>query len=114
VELLKNSPYKDNFRSTQLFLPAVRDRSKEIPNLISPHLGDRVSASLTVASAVGAAAAAAPEQKPAGNAIAVLPHGGRSKVDPWNDQLRRLSPSPWGSWARQRIRRSKLRRSCFA
>ena len=96
VELLKNSPYKDNFRSTQLFLQAVRDRSKEIPNLISPHLGDRVPASLTVASAVSAAAAAAPEQKPAGNAIAALPLGGRVKVDPWNDQLRLLKSKPVG------------------
>ncbi|PYT97651.1 MAG: hypothetical protein DMG38_18915 [Acidobacteria bacterium] len=50
--------------------------------MISPHLGDRVSASLTVASAVGATAA--------------LPLGGRSKVDAWNDQLRLLKSKPVG------------------
>ena len=108
MELVRNSPYKDNFRSAQLFLQAVRDRSKEIPNLISPHLGDRVSANWAVA-AVSAAqpstdaadnkTAAAPEQKPAANAIAALPLGGRIKVDPWNDQLRMLKSKPVGTVA---------------
>jgi hypothetical protein len=34
--------------------------------------------------------------KPAGNAIAALPLGGRIKVDPWNDQLRMLKSKPVG------------------
>ncbi len=43
-ELLSNSPYKEQSGTAQLFLQALKNRSKEIPNLISPHLGDRVSA----------------------------------------------------------------------
>src|SRR5262250_2033087 len=42
TELLKNSPYKDQSSSVQLFLQMLKDRSKEIPNLISPHLGDKI------------------------------------------------------------------------
>jgi Peptidase family M48 len=111
MELLKNSPYKDKAASAQLFLDAVRSRAKEIPNLISPHLGDRVSASWTAASAVSAAPATGdkssasdkpttpPEQKPAAKAIVALPLGGRIKVDPWNDQLHMLKSKPVGTVA---------------
>ena len=41
-ELLKNSPYKDQLATAKLFLDALDSREKDIPNLISPHLGDRV------------------------------------------------------------------------
>src|SRR5260370_9715769 len=51
IELLNNSPYKEQSRPAQLFLQALKNRSKEIPNLISPHLGDRVSTSWTISSA---------------------------------------------------------------
>jgi len=113
IELLKNSPYKDNARSAQTFLQAVRIRSKEIPNLISPHLGDRVSTNWTAASAVlagqpgaekdkddrdrqAAPSEGGPEQKVDKNVIAALPLGGRIKIDPWNDQLRMLKSRPVG------------------
>jgi len=115
TELLKNSPYKDKAGSAQLFLQAVKSRAKEIPNLISPHLGDRVSSSWAIASAVFAAppsadankpaddksttrekAAPNEKEKPAANAIAALPLGGRIKVDPWNDQLHMLKSKPVG------------------
>jgi len=113
IELLKNSPYKDKASSAQAFLQAVRSRAKEIPNLISPHLGDRVSANWAVASAVfagqpgvdkdkdasGDKAADAPEEKVDKNVIAALPLGGRVKVDPWNDQLRMLKSKPVGTAA---------------
>ena len=110
IELLKNSPYKDNAKSAQLFLQAVRTRSKEIPNLISPHLGDRVSSNWAVASAVFGASSTedksaaggqtAPAEKPAANVIAALPLGGRIKVDPWNDQLHMLKSKPVGTVAK--------------
>ena len=41
-ELLKNSPYKDQLATAKLFMNALDTRQKDIPNLISPHLGDRV------------------------------------------------------------------------
>src|SRR5206468_12268459 len=74
IELLKKSPYKDQPGNPQLFLEALRNRSKEIPNLVSPHLGSRVAASWTTGSAEPSA------EKPAVNVIAALPPGGRVKV----------------------------------
>src|SRR5260370_5934148 len=50
-ELLSNSPYKEQSGTAQLFLQALKNRSKEIPNLISPHLADRASTSWTVVAA---------------------------------------------------------------
>jgi Peptidase family M48 len=94
IELLKNSPYKDQLGNAQLFLQALNDRSKEIPNLVSPHLGNRVATGLTSRSAVPTAQASA--AKPAGNVIAALPLGGRIKVEPWNNELRMLKSKPVG------------------
>src|SRR6202171_1766097 len=42
LQLLANSPYKNQLGNAGLFLTALETRSKEIPNLISPHLGNRV------------------------------------------------------------------------
>jgi Peptidase family M48 len=97
IELLSNSPYKEQPGASQLFLQALKNRSKEIPNLISPHLGDRVSTSWTIVAAVFSTHRSDADTKPTGNAIAALPLGGRIKVDPWNDQLRMLKSKPVGT-----------------
>lgn len=91
IELFGKSPYKEHYGTAQLFLQALKDRSKEIPNLISPDLGNRVPTDWTIGSATPSAP---PESKPAANVIAALPLGGRIKVDPWNDQLRMLKSRP--------------------
>jgi hypothetical protein len=104
AELLKNSPYKGQLATSQLFLQALQNRSKEIPNLISPRLGDSVPAGWTIAS--GAASpqpsngdANADPVKSSGNAIVALPIGGRVKLDPWSDQLEMLKSKPVGALA---------------
>jgi hypothetical protein len=97
IELLSNSPYKEQSGTAQLFLEALKNRSKEIPNLISPHLGDRVSTSWTIVAAVFSAQPSNADAKPTANVIAALPLGGRIKVDPWNDQLRMLKSKPVGT-----------------
>jgi Peptidase family M48 len=102
-ELLKNSPYKDQLATAKLFLDALQNRQKDIPNLISPHLGDRVPVNLTLASASVPAA-----QKPADAAdskgapssqIVALPLGGRIKMDPWSDKIEMLKSKPAGAVA---------------
>jgi hypothetical protein len=93
IELLRNSPYKDSYGAAQLFLQALKRRSKELPNLISPNLGDRVPTSWTIASQVVSAES---KEKPMANVIAALPLGGRIRIDPWNDQLRILNSTPVG------------------
>jgi len=84
-ELLRNSPYSDKFDTAQLFLETLKNRSKDFPNLASPHLGDRVPTCWTIAGETSSAERA--EAKPRTTAIAGLPLGGRVKVDPWSDQL---------------------------
>jgi len=101
IELLKKSPYKDHLGSAQLFLQALNDRSKEIPNLVSPHLGNRVATSLTSTSAVPTAQPSA--SKPADNVFAALPLGGRIKVEPWDNQLQMLKTKPVGTVAKDEV-----------
>lgn len=97
IELLGNSPYKEQSANAQLFLQALKDRSKEIPNLISPHLGDKVPTGWILTPATLSLNAS--DAKPAANMIAALPIGGRIKVDPWNDQLKMLKSKPVGAVA---------------
>jgi len=97
TELLSNSPYKEQSGIAQLFLQALKSRSREVPNLISPHLGDRLSTSWTIVAAVFSAQSPDADAKPAANVIAALPLGGRIKVDPWTDQLRMLKSKPVGT-----------------
>jgi len=100
IELLQQSPYKDQSRTAQLFLQALQNRSKEIPNLISPHLGDRVPTTWAIASAVsGAQPSAATPAAPPANVVVALPLGGRVKVEPWNDELQLLKSKPVGAVA---------------
>ena len=94
IELLKKSPYKDQPGNAPLFLEALKNRSKEIPNLVSPHLGSRVAAGWTTGSAEPSA------EKSAANVIAALPLGGRIKVEPWNNQLQMLKSKPAGGVAK--------------
>ena len=93
IELLKKSPYKEQPGNAQLFLEALKNRSKEIPNLVSPHLGNSVSTGWTMASAQP------PVAKPTGSLIAALPLGGRIKIEPWNNQLQMLKSKPAGGVA---------------
>src|SRR5215471_18699317 len=65
--LLKNSPYKDQSSSVQLFLQTLKDRSKEIPNLISPHLGDKIPTDWVL---TPAASSASPNNTKANNVFA--------------------------------------------
>jgi hypothetical protein len=105
AELLKNSPYKDQLATATLFMQALQQRSKEIPNLISPHLGDSVPTAWAVGSSaptsqppVAETASTADGQK-ANNIIAALPLGGRIKLDPWSDQLDMIKSKPVGAVA---------------
>jgi len=97
-ELLMKSPYKDQLATAQLFLQALQSRSKEIPNLISPHLGNGIPTNWTIASV---ATSAQPPKGQTTNAaatslIVALPIGGRIKVEPFNDQLHFLKSKPAG------------------
>src|SRR6201998_3606990 len=98
IDLLKNSPYKDQLRTAQLFIRALQSRSEEIPNLISPHLGDRVLTDWTAS--FSSAPVQIPDEKAAPHTLIVaLPLGGRIKLDPWSDELQMIKTEPVGSVA---------------
>ena len=88
-----------------MFFQALNSRQKEIPNLISAHLGNRVPnlpnlATSPVAAPVQTASAGSPaDPKPASPKLAALPIGGRVKMDPWNDKLEMLKSKPVGTIA---------------
>jgi hypothetical protein len=93
TELLNNSPYKNQLGTAGQFLSALTERQKEIPNLISPHLGDRVPVIATVTTSVPVDPKKNPQQ------IVALPIGGRVKMDPWSDRLELIKSKPVGTVA---------------
>ncbi len=93
IQILNNSPYKNQLANAGLFLQALDSRQKEIPNLISGHLGNRVPQINDLKSTM----AMDPKQNP--QKIAALPIGGRVKIDPWNDKLDLIKSKPVGTVA---------------
>src|SRR5258708_4372454 len=93
IQLLNNSPYKNQLGNAGLFLTALTRRAKEIPNLISPHLGDRVPVIGDLKSSMPA------DQKQNPQMVVALPIGGGVKLDPWNDKLELIKSKPVGAVA---------------
>ncbi len=88
VELLKNSPYKDKLATPALFLKQLAAVQKQLPALVSPHLGNSVDLGSQLA---GSGPALAPDKL---DQIAALPVGARVKLDPWTDQVELLKSKP--------------------
>jgi hypothetical protein len=93
IQILNNSPYKNQLGNSGLFLQALDSRQKEIPNLISGHLGNRVPQIADLKSTTPVD----PKQNP--QKIAALPIGGRVKIDPWVDKLELIKSKPVGTVA---------------
>jgi hypothetical protein len=93
VQLLASSPYKNQLGNAGLFLQAMQSRQKEIHNLISAHLGNRVPNLPNLQSS----APVDPKQNV--QKIAALPIGGRVKMDPWSDKLEMIKSKPVGTVA---------------
>jgi Peptidase family M48 len=101
LELLNNSPYKNQLANASLFLSALQARQKEIPNLIAAHLGDKVVTIADVKAVPAAASTADAKTDPKGDSqkIAALPIGGRVKLDVWYDRLELIKSKPIGTVA---------------
>ena len=88
-----------------MFFQALNSRQKEIPNLISAHLGNRVPNLPNFANAPAPApvqpvqTASASADPKVSQKLAALPIGGRVKMDPWNDKLEMLKSKPVGTIA---------------
>ena len=89
VQLLKNSPYKDELDKAALFLAQKNSESKALSALISPRLGNSVylSSELTKISSVKID----PNKL---DQVAALPVGGRIKMNPWDDSIELMKPAP--------------------
>jgi hypothetical protein len=104
AELLRNSPYKDQISTANAFIEALDQRSKEIPNLIAPNLGDRVPISTTAQATSSPVHTTTNPQTGASVAqVVALPLGGRVKMDPWDDQLQMLKSKPVGTVAEREM-----------
>ena len=87
VEMLDKSPYKDKLASAGLFLRLVAERSKLLPELIQPHVGDHVTGKTAESELI----TRAPELKPLDlTQMPALPIGARLVVDPWDGRLELL------------------------
>jgi hypothetical protein len=93
VQILNNSPYKNQLGNAGLFLQALDSRQKEIPNLISGHLGNRIPEINDLKTMTPVDPKANPQR------IAALPLGGRVKLDPWSDKLDLMKSKPVGAVA---------------
>lgn len=87
-EYLNNSPYKGQLNSAAVFLAALDTRRKEIPHLISPHLGNRVPLVALLKPV------SSPDSKQNSLIPVALPIGARIKLDPWSDKLELLKTRP--------------------
>ncbi|MGB8522072.1 MAG: hypothetical protein WCD43_03820 [Candidatus Acidiferrales bacterium] len=88
VDLLRNSPYKDNLASAGLFLKEFEQDSRNLRALVAPHLGNGV---IVASQLTSAAPALQPENL---NQIAALPLGARIKLDPWTDEAALIKARP--------------------
>jgi Peptidase family M48 len=92
-QFLNNSPYRNQLGNAELFLAALQSRQREVPNLISAHLGDLVRMIADLKTAAPADARQNPQM------LAALPIGGRVKLDPWFDKLDLIKSKPIGTIA---------------
>jgi len=94
VELLAKSPYNGKLNEGGLFLRALAARSKDLPNLVTAHLGNRLALGNQVVR-LQTVAQSAPELKLTQvDQIAALPLGARLKLDPWSDRVEMMKSKP--------------------
>ena len=92
MALLANSPYKDKLSGPGQFLRALGAKSKDLPHLISAHLGNRLAKQEGSVRMAEVMQSATPEAKT--DELAALPLGGRIKVDPWSDRIEMVKRAP--------------------
>ena len=94
VELLENSPYKDQLGQAGLFLRAMADAAPHTPQLFGAHLGSRLAQGSQVRRVAQLMGSAPALEKTRVDQIAALPLGARVKVNPWNDHIQLTKSKP--------------------
>jgi hypothetical protein len=94
VELLKKSPYQDKLGNAGLFLKAMQNRSKQLPNLLRAHLGNRLMEKDQIVR-MNSLIEGAPElEMRRVDQIAALPLGGRVRVNAWDATITLAKSKP--------------------
>jgi hypothetical protein len=99
IEILKKSPYKDNLPKVGLFLRMLSERSDQVPHLIKPLLGNRMSDSKKDLRLAGLMDQAPTLELRDKDQISALPLGSHIKMDPWSDQLHLIKTTPTQRYA---------------
>jgi Zn-dependent protease with chaperone function len=94
LQLMKNSPYKDQLGDAGLFLRAMADMAPHAPQLFGAHLGSRLVQGNHVRRMAELMTSAPPLLKKRVDQIAALPLGGRVKVNPWSDDIQLIKAKP--------------------
>ncbi len=94
LELLKNSPYKNQLANAGLFLRALQQRAPALPSLIRAHLGNGLTSIGNNPRMSELIASAPPLEMKKLDQIAALPMGARIKVDPWTDRAELSKAKP--------------------
>jgi hypothetical protein len=87
MDLLLHSPYRDHLDKAGLYLRALVNRQPGTPNLVSPHLGNRLFVDGYLQRLNGVLAKAPPLLPKRVDQIAALPLGARMHLDPWTARL---------------------------
>lgn len=94
LQLLKNSPYKDQLGNAGLFLRAMADMAPNAPQLFGTHLGSRLVQGGDVRRTAELMTSAPALEKNRVDQIAALPLGGRVKVNSWSDAVQLMKTKP--------------------
>ena len=81
--MLKKSPYKDSLPKVGLFLRMLSARSEDVPHLIKPLIGNRMSDTKKDLRLSGLMDQAPELELRDKDQISVLPLGSHIKMDPW-------------------------------
>ncbi len=88
MELLKNSPYKNQLGTAGLFFKQLAAEQKQLPSLISANLGNHVFMAAQLIQA------APPLQPMKLDQITALPLGSRTVLNSWNDAVDMVKSKP--------------------
>jgi peptidase M48-like protein len=94
MDLLKNSPYAQKLTSAGLFLRQLSARAPQLPNLLTPHLGNGLAetGALTRMPQMMNSAPALDVNKL--DQIAALPLGSRLKMNAWTNRVEMVKAQP--------------------
>ena len=96
MQLLENSPYKDKLADSGLYYKLLLARSKQLPSLMQPQLGDSLFTTPADDQVWMSGLVAKAPKLDMDNVrqIAALPLGSRVRVDSWNDSVELLNAKP--------------------